>query len=55
MDKVDHDKVVSAGGLGNGRTGFPPAGWVTNHEAGRMLGVGLNTLTCVAWKWRPWL
>src|SRR4051812_266065 len=34
---------------------FPPAGWVTNHEAARMLGVGLNTLTCVGWKWRAML
>lgn len=31
---------------------FPPAGWVTNHEAARRLGVSLNTLTCNAWKWR---
>src|SRR4051812_38070366 len=34
---------------------FPPAGWVTNREAARLLGVGLETLTCGAWKWRPLL
>jgi DNA-binding transcriptional MerR regulator len=34
---------------------FPPAGWVTNREAAHRLGVGLETLTCVAWKWRPLL
>jgi transposase len=34
---------------------FPPAGWVTNREAARMLGVGLETLTMVGWKWRPML
>jgi transposase len=31
---------------------FPPAGWVTNREAAQMLGVGLTTLTCNAWRWR---
>src|SRR5690242_4208436 len=34
---------------------FPPPGWVTNHEAARMLGVSLNSLTCSAWKWRAML
>jgi hypothetical protein len=34
---------------------FPPTGWVTNREAAQMLGVGLETLTCVTWKWRPML
>ena len=34
---------------------FPPAGWVTNREAARRLGVGLETLTMVGWKWRPML
>jgi hypothetical protein len=33
-------------------TSFPPAGWVTNHEAARQLGVGLATLTCMTYKWR---
>jgi hypothetical protein len=33
-------------------TSFPPPGWVTNHEAARMLGVSVATLTCVAWRWR---
>jgi hypothetical protein len=34
---------------------FPPQGWVTNREAARMMGVSLETLTCVGWKWRPML
>jgi hypothetical protein len=34
---------------------FPPQGWVTNHEAARMLGVSLQSMTCTGWKWRPWL
>jgi hypothetical protein len=33
---------------------FPPPGWVTNQAAARMLGVGLETLTCATW-WRPML
>jgi AP2 domain len=31
---------------------FPPDGWVTNREAARRLGVKLDTLTAIAWKWR---
>ncbi len=31
---------------------FPPGGWVTNREAARLLGVSLNTLTAINWKWR---
>jgi hypothetical protein len=34
---------------------FPPPGWVTNHEAARMLGVALDSLTCNAWRWRSLL
>jgi hypothetical protein len=34
---------------------FPPPGWVTNREAARMLGVGLDTMTQSNFKWRPWL
>jgi hypothetical protein len=34
---------------------FPPTGWVTNREAARMLGVGLETMTCSNWKWRAML
>jgi hypothetical protein len=34
---------------------FPPPGWVTNRQAAERLGVGLNTLTCVGWKFRAML
>ncbi len=34
---------------------FPPTGWVTNREAARLLGVGLETMTCSSWKWRAML
>jgi hypothetical protein len=34
---------------------FPPPGWVTNREAAQRLGVGLETLTCHAWKWHTML
>jgi hypothetical protein len=34
---------------------FPPPGWVTNRKAAEMLGVGLQTLTCSGFKWRPML
>jgi hypothetical protein len=33
-------------------TPFPPPGWLTNREAALRLGVGLETLTCVNFKWR---
>jgi hypothetical protein len=34
---------------------FPPPGWIVNREAARLLGVGLETLTCGGWKWHSML
>src|SRR5688572_8132484 len=53
MDELDQVSLDGAAPAARaGASGFPPAGWVTNHEAARMLGVSLATLTCVAWRWR---
>jgi hypothetical protein len=50
---MDENPITDA--VSSTHPSFPPPGWVTNRETARMLGVGLETLTCGGWKYRPML